>query len=266
MDNRTNTAGRLPAQRPAAKQPARHPAGSWLFLREAARNMRTTGAVAPSGRALAGLLAAPLDDWAGRPLDVLEAGAGTGSVTRVLLGRLCPGSRLDLVEANPRFAARLRRFEGARVERADGEDGAEAAEVRVHEEFVERLETGRRYDVIVSGLPLTNFAPEQVESIMECYLALLRPGGVLTWFAYRGTGTARSLLSSRAESSRHRAVEETLARYRNRYETAARTAWSNLPPATVWQLRLPSVQPAAAMSAATPMPAVAPQPPRRALR
>ncbi|WP_030223295.1 class I SAM-dependent methyltransferase [Streptomyces bikiniensis] len=225
MDEWTTSHDRVLAQRNAE---------GWLFLIEAARDLRTTGALAPSGRALARLLTDPVDENGPRPLNVLEAGAGTGSVTRALISRLSSGSRLDVVEANPRFADRLRRL--ARTHSRPVGDGER---VRVHEGLVERFDTGRRYDVIVSGLPFTNFAPAQVEAIMDRYLELLEPGGTLTYFAYRGTRCARALTASRAEARRHRRVEEVLEAYQRRYATGCWTVWANLPPATVWQLRRP---------------------------
>ncbi|MFD6416201.1 class I SAM-dependent methyltransferase [Streptomyces sp. NPDC060194] len=225
MDDWTTSPDRALAQRNAE---------GWTFLIEAARDLRTTGAVAPSGRALARLLTDPVRASGAATLDVLEAGAGTGAVTRALIPALAPGSRLDVVEANGRFAARLRGLVRAHPLLA----GA-AQSVRVHHALVEQLDTRRSYDVIVSGLPFTNFAPAQVEAVMDRYLELLRPGGTLTYFAYRGTRLARALTSSRAEARRHRAVEDVLTGYQRRYATGRWTVWSNLPPATVWQLRRP---------------------------
>ena len=118
--------------------------------------------------------------------------------------------------------------------------------VTVHHTFVEQLDTGRPYDVIVSGLPFTNFTPTQVETIMSRYLELLQPGGTLTYFAYRGTRYARALTASRAEARRHRAVEEGLAGYQRRYATGCWSVWGNLPPAKVWQLSRPVRVPAQA--------------------
>lgn len=207
----------------------------WMFLIEAARDMRTIGAIAPSGTALASRLTDPLREHAGRPMNVLEAGAGTGSVTRTLISRLSPGSRLDIVEPNPRFAERL-----SHLVRTHPALAATPERVRVHSMFIEQLETDHRYDVIVSGLPFTNFSPEQVETIMERYLRLLHPGGTLTYFAYRGTHLARSLLASSAEARRHHAVTALLVGYQRQYATGCRTVWANLPPARAWRLRTPA--------------------------
>ncbi|MFF4982436.1 class I SAM-dependent methyltransferase [Streptomyces sp. NPDC001046] len=226
MDDWTTSHDRVLAQRHAE---------GWMFLIEAARNVRTTGAVAPSGKALAHALTGPVREQAPRPLDILEAGSGTGAVTRALLTQLTPGSRLDVVEPNPRFAERLRHLTHRHPHLA-----GDPAQVRVHQSYLEELDTDRRYDVIVSGLPLTNFTPEQAETIMNRYLELLHPGGTLTYFAYLGTRRARRLVSSRAQSRRHHAVEEAVAHYRRRYATGCWTVWANLPPAKVWRLQRPT--------------------------
>lgn len=210
---------------------AQRQAEGWMFLIEAVRDLRTTGAIAPSGKALSRLLTRPVQVEAPRPLAVLEAGAGTGAVTRTLIPQLPQGTRLDIVEANPRFATRLRRLVDSHPE----------VKAEVHQAYVEELDTDQRYDVIVSGLPLTNFEPKQVERIMARYMELLHPGGTLTYFAYLGTRRARTLLSSRAEARRHAAVDHIMAGYQRSYATARWTTWANLPPAHVWQLQRPFV-------------------------
>ncbi|MER6363254.1 methyltransferase domain-containing protein [Kitasatospora sp. NPDC001527] len=218
----------------------------WAFLREAVRDLRTTGAVAPSGQALARSLTDPVRARSPRPLAVLEAGAGTGAVTRALLSRLPRGSRLDVVEANPRFTARLDHL-------VDTAPAARHTRVTVHQALVEDLATDRRYDVVVSGLPLTNFTPEQVERIMARYLDLLHPGGTLSYFAYLGTRRARTLFASRAEARRHAAVDEIMTAYQHRYATGRWTVLANLPPAHVWELRRPETPADRVRPLATPL-------------
>jgi phospholipid N-methyltransferase len=215
---------------------AQRDAEGWMFLIEAARDLRTTGAIAPSGKALARALTEPVRAYATHPLAVLEAGAGTGSITRALIPQLSRGSRLDIVEANPRFAARLRHLVTTHPHLA-----ARPAQVNVYEAYVEQLDTDQRYDVIVSGLPLTNFTPVQVERIMTRYMGLLHPGGTLTYFAYLGTHKARALTASRAEVRRHAAVDEIMATYQRTFATGRWTVWANLPPAYVWHLQRPLV-------------------------
>ncbi|MFF9808746.1 class I SAM-dependent methyltransferase [Streptomyces coeruleorubidus] len=225
MTNWTTSHDRVLAQRHAE---------GWMFLIEAGRDLRTTGAIAPSGRALSRALTEPVRVQAPRPLAVLEAGAGTGAVTRTLIPQLPRGSRLDIAEANPRFAAQLRGLVAVHPNLV-----GRTAQVNVHQTYVEELDTTERYDVIVSGLPLTNFTPVQVERIMARYMDLLHPGGILTYFAYLGTRRARALTASRAEARRHTAVDEVMAAYQRRYATGRWTVWANLPPAGVWHLQRP---------------------------
>ncbi|WP_326690239.1 methyltransferase domain-containing protein [Streptomyces sp. NBC_01795] len=225
MDNRTTSHDRVPAQ-PHAQ--------NGIFLIEAARDIRTTGAIAPSSAALARTLTEPVRAQAGRPLDILEAGAGTGAVTRTLISQLPQGSHLDVAEANPRFTSRLHHLATTHPHLA-----GHGRRARIHTERVEDLDADRRYDVIVSGLPFANFAPDQVETIMDRYLELLRPGGTLTYFAYLGTRQAHTLLPSRNQARRRRAVEEILTGYQRRYATGCWRVWANLPPAEVWQLKHP---------------------------
>ncbi|MGI5214094.1 class I SAM-dependent methyltransferase [Plantactinospora sp. CA-290183] len=215
---------------------ARHRSDGWTFLTEAARDLRTVGAVAPSGRILARALTAAVGVQGHRSLSVLEAGAGTGAVTRALIAQLAPGSHLDIVDANPRFAERLRHLVHAHPLLAGRPE-----QVHVHEGYVEHLKLSRCYDVIVSGLPLTNFTPHQVETIMDRYLQLLHAEGTLTYFAYLGTRPTRILFASRAEARRHQAVDEIMSDYQRRYGTGCETVWGNVPPARVWRLRRPSL-------------------------
>ncbi|MFI7166792.1 class I SAM-dependent methyltransferase [Rhodococcus erythropolis] len=204
-----------------------------MFLREAFDSFRDIGAVAPSSLSLARAMSAPVTRF-DRPCAVLEVGAGTGSITMALLDRLTPADRLDVVEANPRFAARLRelthdapRFGGPRTQ--------------IHESRIELLNNDIRYDAIVSGLPFTNFAPRTVGVILARYDELLTDGGCLTYFAYRGTRGLRSVTASRESVRRHRQVEELLAEYRQRFAVDCNTIWANLPPAQVWELSRRSV-------------------------
>ncbi|MFD5396871.1 class I SAM-dependent methyltransferase [Streptomyces sp. NPDC127097] len=206
----------------------------WTFLVESIRNHRTVGSIAPSSKSLAHLLTDPLLERAPRSANVLEVGAGTGSVTRVLLPRMPRGSRLDIVEANSHFAAHLRRLVSGHPNLLDKQE-----QVRVHNTFVERLSTDRRYDVIVSGLPFSNFSPGQVGDIMGRYFDLLRPGGTLTYFSYCGSRWVRTFLTSRPEARRQRSVKDLLNQFHHQYATGCWTVWGNLPPARVWQLRRP---------------------------
>jgi phosphatidylethanolamine/phosphatidyl-N-methylethanolamine N-methyltransferase len=218
-------------QSPAERSRSPRWTDSFDFMREAFRSWNQVGAIAPSSRALARALTNPVEGSGDAPLSVLEVGAGSGAVTRALIPRLPNGSSLDIVEANPHFSQGLKDLV-ADLASSD-------VTASVHTVLVQDLETEKSYDVIVSGLPLTNFDPAQVEQIMNRSLELLMPGGSMTYFAYLGTSQARALTSSRAEARRHAAVDELMASYQDRFAVGQETVWANLPPARAWHLRRP---------------------------
>ena len=77
------------------------------FLTQFLRNQQTTGALVPSGRALAKALCRHVGHG-DCPQKILEAGPGTGAVTGHIVERLREQDRLWMVELNPTFAAHLR--------------------------------------------------------------------------------------------------------------------------------------------------------------
>ncbi|MCO7221161.1 methyltransferase domain-containing protein [Klenkia sp. PcliD-1-E] len=202
---------------------ARRPLG--LFLRRALGAPGTVGAVVPSGRALVGALVAPVLERVGRPLAVLEVGAGTGPVTRRLVQELRVGDRLDVVECDPAFLPVLH----------DVVAGARCT-AQVHGCRVEDLPGGRRYDVVVSALPLTNFPVTGVRAVLDRLDALFAPGGTLVRFGYLGSTAARVLVAGPGEVARHREVQRLL----DVRGGSRRRVWANLPPAAVVRVQAPA--------------------------
>jgi phospholipid N-methyltransferase len=218
-------------------------AGSWtdyrVFWREFRGQYHTTGAIAPSGRALAKALARfvadnPQAQQPGGGRRILEVGPGTGAVTTALVRGLGPADSLDLVELNDRFVAHLRqRFEREPAFQAVG------SRSRVLHQPLETLPGDAPYDLIVSGLPLNNFSVPAVEEILAAYRKLLRPGGTLSFFEYIAIRRARAVVSGRAERARLQGISQALAALFAEGRIACDWVWPNLPPAWVHHVRLP---------------------------
>ena len=143
-----------------------------LFLTEFRRNFRTTGASCPADgvcrRHWSILSASPADH---RPRRILEVGPGTGAVTRHLIRSMRPTDCLDLVELNQSFVDCLNdRF------RSDPEFQPAARRCRVLHCPIENLPAETTYDVILSGLPMNNFAVAEVEHILGILRRLAGPG------------------------------------------------------------------------------------------
>lgn len=208
-----------------------------LFVREYVRNFRTTGAILPSSRGLARALSRYVAG--GQPKRILEVGPGTGAVTEQIIARMGPDDRLDLVELNGCFVQRLQeRFEEELVFRGV------APRCRIFHQPVEELPAQPTYDVIVSGLPLNNFTPEEVAKILGVLRGLLRPGGTLSFFEYIGVRLARSWLGRRQQRRRLRGITRVLVQMLEEHEIRRDWIWRNVPPAWVHHVRFDLATPA----------------------
>ncbi|MGW0548600.1 class I SAM-dependent methyltransferase [Streptomyces altiplanensis] len=194
-----------------------------LFFREFARTRRDTGAIAPSSPLLARALTRYVVPSADRPRAVLEVGPGTGAVTKHIAASLGRLDTLDLVEANPRFAALL-----ARTYRHE-------ERLRLLTGLVQEHELGS-YDTIVCGLPFANFDAATAQDIFDRLIGALRPGGTLSFFAYAGVPPLRRAFTRGAARERTLAVQAVVGRTLRDHAFRTETVLGNLPPARVHHL------------------------------
>jgi phosphatidylethanolamine/phosphatidyl-N-methylethanolamine N-methyltransferase len=180
------------------------------FLKSLVASPRLTGAVAPSGLALARAMAAAV----GSPAHglVAELGPGTGPVTRSLLEAGLPPERLVLVEYDAAFCQLLKqRFAHASVIQGDAYDLPHTLA-----RFV-----GQPIAAVVSSLPLLNQPPPRRTKLIGDAFALMGPSGVFVQFTYG----LMSPIPREACAGLYSAVR-------------SKPILLNLPPAFVWTYRL----------------------------
>jgi phosphatidylethanolamine/phosphatidyl-N-methylethanolamine N-methyltransferase len=180
------------------------------FLKSWLENPLKTGAVAPSGKALAAKMAAVIDPVIPGP--IVELGPGTGPVTQALLDRGIAPSRLILVEYSPDFAKLLRqRFPGVTVIQGDAYALSATLKAHVHEPI----------SAIVSSLPLLTRPDAQRVKLLQTAFDLMLPGSPFVQFTYMNASPVPLAEGFEAVVSRR--------------------VWKNLPPARVWTYRRPTV-------------------------
>ena len=138
----------------------------WLVLRKFVTNAKTVATVAPSSRALSRAILRDID-WANTRA-VVELGAGTGPITTQLARVAPPHVRVVVNEFLPDFCAALR-------QKFPGLDVAEGDATRLADMLAERRIN--RVDYVLSGLPLTHFAPPDRDAVIDQCGRLLGPGG-----------------------------------------------------------------------------------------
>jgi phosphatidylethanolamine/phosphatidyl-N-methylethanolamine N-methyltransferase len=140
------------------------------FFKGWIRNPLAIGALAPSSKSLARLMAKDV----GIGARVVELGAGTGTVTAALLANGVAPGNLHLVERDPQFVKILqRRFPRCPVVAADA--------LELDKQF-----GAAGFDFAISGLPLLCFSPEKRYRLLQQALHLLKPHGRLHQFTYAG--------------------------------------------------------------------------------
>jgi phosphatidylethanolamine/phosphatidyl-N-methylethanolamine N-methyltransferase len=177
------------------------------FIRSWIEKPLTTGAVTPSGRALARTMAGYIDPDVPGP--IIELGPGAGPVTEALVAQGIDPSRLVLVEFDPTFCRLLRkRYPAATIIHGDAYG-------------LKRLLSGLLQQpaaAVVSGLPLfTKPLPMRLRLLFEAF-GLMSPGAPFVQFTYHAVAPIPKRLDRvRAEASER--------------------IWMNIPPARVWVYR-----------------------------
>ena len=178
------------------------------FIKTWIDNPILTGAVSPSGRFLARMMARAVDPHGDGP--IVELGPGTGPITQALLKRGVDPARLVLVELDPAFCQLLRkRFPTVRVVEADAYALGESLRSVLAEDAA----------AVVSSLPLLNKPDAQRLALLEDAFALMAPGGSFVQFTY-GMNSPVPLSAASDYAAE-----------------VSPPVWFNLPPARVWIYR-----------------------------
>jgi phospholipid N-methyltransferase len=218
------------------------------FVRQTIRQFQTTGAVWPSSPMLARALCAPLREAVQRgagPLNILEAGPGTGSVTEEIIRLMREEDRLVLSELNAHFVETLRQRLDTDPQWRRHRDRIVLIEGPVQALGSESAGGTEPFDLVICGLPFTNFPPSLVREIFAKFATLSRPGAPLTWFEYIAVRKLRMALGGSNSRAQLRQVTRVMDDHRRQSPCGgtSRPVLVNMPPAWVHRIELHSLHP-----------------------
>jgi phosphatidylethanolamine/phosphatidyl-N-methylethanolamine N-methyltransferase len=192
------------------------------FAMEAVADFRSVGAVAPSSRYLTQAMLRPLSLERSRV--VVEAGSGTGAMTRALLNQIPSDATLLAFEINSRFSRYLKsNVSDSRLDVINA--SAETLRHEVHRRGYDRV------DAVVSSLALGLMPDWQRRAFLSALGSLLGEAGVFTQYQYCHAMELKNGYVRRFD------LRKLLHRYFRSVER--RTIWRNLPPAFVFACRGP---------------------------
>jgi len=158
-----------------------------LFLAKFLSQGTAIASVAPSSRWLSRTTVRNID-W-GRASALIELGAGTGPITRVIARHARPECRVVVVERDPDFARLLR-------DRFGGRPNFDIVEADVRDLASILIDRGlNRVDHVISGLPVPSFPKDLRRDLFKAVGKVLSREGTYNqiteipwvyWWLYRG--------------------------------------------------------------------------------
>ena len=202
----------------------------WVVFREFLCSFKATGELCPTSKWAASELTRPLKS-SRPPKAILEVGAGTGSITKILLREMVPGDSLTLCELNPSFVRELQK----RLEKNPYYQ-IHKSNIRFFQGPVQALPESTKYDVLVCSLPFLNFEVALVKDIFAKLHRITTEQSVMTYYEFIGL---RWLGKRFSWPSRKRRLSELEDFFRNEClprQTAAKQVWLNFLPISVFTL------------------------------
>lgn len=204
-----------------------------VFWREFLLEFQSTGTFCPTSKWAVRALTNPLRE-SHNPVNILELGPGTGSVTVKILRDMKDGDRLTICEINPRFMKALK-------EKLNGNEDYQRRrdQVKFFEGAIQDFpETGETFDLIVCALPFLNFTLDTVKEIFAKLERMSTADTVMTYYEYIGLRSVGRVVSS---SKHKRRIEELDSFFRSvyaRHPTKRHKVWLNVLPVYIYTVRM----------------------------
>ncbi len=146
-----------------------------VFLKQGIQNLRTVGSVVRSSPSLCRAMVRPIDFQKANV--IVELGAGDGVITRQILKRMKPNSKLLIFEVNEAFCAKIKHnIQDKRCILVEDSAANLVEHLRRHEVT--------QVDYIISAIPFVVLPDELAEEIIESCKKVLCPSGLFIQMHY----------------------------------------------------------------------------------
>jgi len=144
------------------------------FIVGSIKHFKWSGTVFPCSPASAKKMTKPVDFKSAKV--IVELGGGTGAITKEILKRMKPDTKLIVFELNPEFADILREFKDKRMTVIT--DSAEHLEKHLKKMGIETV------DAVISTLPLVVFEKALRDKILDAVTRVVKPKGCFIQIQY----------------------------------------------------------------------------------
>ena len=180
-------------------------------------NPKTIGAIRHSSVYLSKKMTDHIASGTGKK--ILEVGAGIGSFSEEIIGKMDATDHLDLIEIESPLCKILEaKF-------------TTHSNVSVHCTSILDFNPVYQYDYIVSGLPFNYFSSETVQNILNKYVSLSKPENTLSFFEYIMAPSYQTIIHKNR-------VPKIVGNFVKKHQAKTHHILMNTPPARIYKLHL----------------------------
>lgn len=159
-------------------------------------------------------------------IKILEAGAGTGPITEVIVTYLKSNDTLDVVEIDPAFCKILQ------------EKFGNNPKIAINCTSITDWQPPYKYDIIISTIPFSALKADPVAQILNKYREFIKPNGIMSYVEYMGASSIRNLFLNKEDKQDLVRKRTLLADLQRVIGLGTVNIWLNIPPCYVHHLRL----------------------------
>ena len=167
------------------------------IIKSLVSNFQSTGTIFPSSKFLAQTMVKELK-VSKRGLSILEVGAGTGPITRVIIEEMSEADQLTICEMNEELLTILKSKLARHAEYQKLKQNISLFESAIQELDQEK----NQFDLIICSLPFLNFPTSLSEEIFKKLHALAKPECKFCYFSYLGGKSIGSMVNAKRAASR----------------------------------------------------------------
>lgn len=215
------------------------------FLKGIVKDLKRAGAMTPCSKYVAQACTKYLASFQGRKKDVLEAGAGSGAISREIIQYIDTSSNsldtYDLVELESDYIPSLQKQFGY------------YKNVEIYQADISTWKTEKKYDFIISTLPFTNMPLKTVKRTLENYKKWIKPNGYIVYVECRGSNDFRQRVerlkqffrlsqASPVALQKLKGKQSLLENFKKEYLVESLYVARNIPPIMIYHLRISDLE------------------------
>lgn len=158
------------------------------------------------------------------PIRIIEVGAGTGSLTQVIVKYLRSIDHFDIIEISPDFCSILQ------------EKFGKYPNISIHCSSITEWQPSYQYNFIICTLPFVSLEKSFMNVAIDHLLHITKPDGIFSYVSFAGIANLKVPFLKKQAQNDHKEKMNRLRKLRDDYQIDSATIFQNFPPIRVYHL------------------------------